>query len=176
MKIVCLSIHFDIKHKEKKFKCEKCNKMFGVRSKMNWHVKTCNGYSRTKLGYEKNVIFDVINENGVKKYKCTKCENIYGNSWSSHLKKCAGTPKRSKEESKVKKGLHYEEIFDNDGIKKYQCCLCEKIFRIVSSVIYHIHTIHREKEYQCGKCDKQFAINSESQFQTPIVQREGQHP
>ena len=156
--------HFDTKHKEKKFKCEKCNKMFGVRSKMNWHVKTCNGFSRTKLGYEKNVIFDVINENGVKKYKCTKCENIYGNSWSSHLKKCAGTPKRSKEESKVKKGLHYEEIFENDGIKKYQCCLCEKIFRIVSSVIYHIHTIHREKEYQCSKCDKQFAIRIELKY------------
>ena len=69
-----LALHHIYKvHREKKVKCDKCNKMFAYKSDMEKHVPICNGVLRTKMGTGHIMNHFVINLGGIKKFKCTKC-------------------------------------------------------------------------------------------------------
>ena len=174
--------HFQNKHREKKFKCDKCSKMFGVKYRMDRHFKRCGEVSRA-VG---RGIFTVINVNGVKKYQCTKCENTYENSWSVyphfdrkhkekkfkcekcgkmflfqpylqvHMEKCDRIMRKS---ARSFKDVKYKEISNEDGMTKYQCLQCEKVFENLQYVHQHIYQVHREKEHKCDRCNKSFPFH-----------------
>ena len=171
-------------HRGKKHQCEKCGKKFNFLNTQKYHSENCDGIFEVN---PRKIDYRIVNgQEGVEytcnkcqqtfsdllafyahynqhrkgtEFKCDKCSKLFASkiSMNTHLKKCDGTVR--KKENKVKKGLDYREIVYDDSRKKFQCCICEKIFRIVSTTIQHIHTVHREKEYQCGKCNKLFTFS-----------------
>ena len=120
----------------KKFQCCKCEKDF-----------------RTI----QNVLQHIHRKHREKESKCDKCKKtfVYKFQLNNHLKKCDGI---CRTRNKVNKDLDYKKITDDDGIKKFQCCTCEKIFGTISSITQHIRIVHRKKEHKCGKCNKLFTF------------------
>ena len=181
--------HFHNNHREKKFKCDKCNKMFGVRSKMDRHFKRCDGVFRNKPR-DGSGIFNVINVDGIKKYQCVKCENIYENKDSVyphfHTKhrekkfKCDKCSKmfgfKSKLDEHVKRcdGIFRANprdgrsviftVINADGVKKYQCTRCENTYENSWSVYPHFDRKHKEKKHKCEKCGKMFQFQPSLQI------------
>ena len=170
--------------KTSKFNCEKCSKIFGFRSILDKHVKTCDGILRNDPRVGKRGIFTVINVDGVLKYQCTKCENIYKNSWSVyphydkkhkekefkcekcgkmflfnsylqvHMKKCDGI-NRSFEKQFGENDYHI--IMANEK-KAFQCRYCERSCTDLVTLYNHFNNTHKEKAFKCEKCGQMFSL------------------
>ena len=158
--------HIYRNHRELKNKCEKCNKKFLYKSGMERHVPICN----------QGVIYHLMNVDaeGIKKFKCAKCENVYDKKESiySHFYsmhqgkkfKCDLCEKHFAFNSNLKRHknscdgsveIKYK-ILQNDQGKRFQCKNCQKIFSKSSTFYSHYNKNHREKTFQCQKCNKTF--------------------
>ena len=111
-------VHFR-NHWERKYKCEKCSKMFPYKSWQENHTKICNGILKTKT-FSKSKIKDVeyketFDENGRKQFQCCKCEKIF--------------------DKNVTVSHHIYEIHRE---KKFKCDKCNKVFTFKTDMNRHI--------------------------------------
>ena len=61
-----LQIHCILVHKEKKFNCDKCSKLF-IKSKLEFHMKQCSN----------SKVFKIMNTDQGKNYQCNTCQKIF---------------------------------------------------------------------------------------------------
>ena len=125
------------KYKEKKLKCDNCDRKFAFPSLLKVHSKTCQK-DRAKI-------------------KCEKCDKVY--PFKSHFKKhvinCDGI-KRHKQRLK---NVDYCLTEDGQTGKRYKCNKCEKTFTSTKLIRSHVFTKHKERKFRCEHCDKLFAFN-----------------
>ena len=55
---------------------------------------------------------------------------------------------------------------------KYKCKLCERTFKVYSTLRHHLAMKHSDWKYSCDKCGKQFAINNTMKIHYYDCQRE----
>ena len=182
-----LRVHFNESHRERKFKCEKCNEMFPFKSSLEKHSKKCNCFRKQIQSKQtlKGFDYDVMADGSGRIYKCQRCEKKFRNNSSivQHVhyhhrekkidcEKCGRMfPSKSLLNrhmkscdgvEKIQQKLKHVEyrVSENDSSdKKYQCMKCEKKFRTINLIWRHIFNMHREKKFRCEFCDKLFPFN-----------------
>lgn len=68
------------------------------------------------------IIFFILGQMFVKKYKCSYCERAYANKGNLNR--------------------HVEEIHNKGNPKKFECHICHKSFRRKDYISFHIETVH----------------------------------
>ena len=133
--------------REKKHRCDKCNRSFPFHFKLKKHLKVCTG--------PKNLDFkDDLKE---KEFRCEKCSKMFRfkSMLDKHTKICDGILRTR---VKGSGGINYKCIMTNEG-KQFQCKKCEETFSERSK--FHAHyRVHLEKKYKCEKCGKMFEYKS----------------
>ena len=158
------------KHREKKLKCDKCSKMFLHKSRLDQHVKNCDGVLRTRTVSEKLVNYKILDTAEGKRFQCNICQEIIlkrsrfymhylkrhrekefqcekcfksfpvQSLLNIHVKKCDGTSKLTD----IKPT--YKVVIDWNGSKKYQCEFCGKEFGDLDN--FHQHFCQYQKTMQ----------------------------
>ena len=125
---------------EKKFKCEKCGKMFVFKSTLDIHVTKCDGVLRMRYSGKKS--------------KCGKCSKTFAfqSNLDKHVKECDEVLRKRKEGN-------YNMIIGKEG-KQFQCKKCEDLFSSKISFHNHFGRKHREKKFKCEKCSKLFVYKT----------------
>ena len=130
---------------EKLTKCFKCSSYFITSKDYNEHFKTHLDETEIKVEEEQDVRDELQNSVSSSGETKKKIE-----SQSNHFQSQRGKMK----------DVEYKEINNENGVKKFQCIRCEKVFKTLQSVVQHIYLIHREKKLKCEKCCKLFAFKS----------------
>ena len=152
-----LYVHYRI-HMEKKFKCEKCSRMFIYKSFQENHSKMCNVSVETR---DVNPTFKVfIDWDGKKKYQCDFCDKSYESLDNFNEHSCENHYSQKKSIRNKLKDVKYKEISDKDGNKKFQCLDCGKECMSTKSIGDHIFHFHRKKIHKCDICYKSFTSHS----------------
>uniref|UniRef100_A0A8D0EQI0 C2H2-type domain-containing protein n=1 Tax=Strix occidentalis caurina TaxID=311401 RepID=A0A8D0EQI0_STROC len=130
--------------REKKYKCEHCEKVFVCRSKLIYHLRT---------------------HTGEKPYKCWDCGrgfSMRGNLLShqrTHTKeKPFPCPTCGKYFSFRSNLFVHQRI--HKGEKPYKCQDCGKSFRLKAHLLSHQRTHTKEKPFLCTTCGKRFSWRS----------------
>ena len=130
---------------EKLTKCFKCSSYFITSKDYNEHIKSHLDETEIKVEEEQDVRDELQNSVSSSGETKKKIE-----SQSNHFQSQRGKMK----------DVEYKEINNENGVKKFQCIRCEKIFKTLQSVVQHIYLLHREKKLKCEKCYKMFAFKS----------------
>ena len=67
--------HYYMNHREKAFKCDKCNETFGYQSFLNNHVKKCDGVVKSREVKPTYKVF--VDWDTQKKYQCDLCDENF---------------------------------------------------------------------------------------------------
>ena len=140
--------HFHTIHREKKYKCDKCSKMFPIKSILRYHLKKCNGvFYETKLDKLKDVVYkEIYNMNGVKEFQCNKCENVFTK------RDQVGLHFYRKHKEKKFKCEKCNETFPFKSNLKNHEKICDQVFRIACKVLDECDG----QKFQCVKCQEIF--------------------
>jgi uncharacterized Zn-finger protein len=113
----------------KRFKCQKCAKIFKFESNLNRHL--CVHSIKTKRSSH----FEINSKNHLpkKKYKCDVCEREF--FWPSYL-------------------IIHKRIHTNE--KPFACDFCEKKCALLSNLKIHMRVHTGERPYSCDKCGIKF--------------------
>ena len=137
-----------VTEKLERYKCDRCDKMFGYICHLKRHIKT-------------------VHEQ-VKNHKCETCGKMFGHS--SHLRSHIKTVHEGQKEHKCETCgkmfghlshlmLHVKTI--HLGHRDHKCEICGKEFGQAGYLRTHIKTIHEgQKDFGCDTCGKKFNRNS----------------
>jgi len=117
----------------KRFKCNKCAKIFKYESNSNRHSCVHSIQSNRSSHFEINS----RNHLGKKQYKCDECEKEF--FWPSHLT--------------IHKRCHTNE-------KPYACDYCEKKCTLLSNLKIHLRVHTGERPYSCDQCGMKYSHRS----------------
>ena len=127
-------------HREKTNNCEKCGRLFPFMSRLNSHLKKCNGVEKEKREPNqivRGVDYKIISNVDLRKiYQCTRCNKKFNNS-----------------------GLINQHFHHVHMEKKIGCDQCDKFFPFRSRLNQHIKRYHAdvsERKLKCEKCSKPF--------------------
>ena len=162
--------HHYLTHKEMKFKCEKCEKLFPFKSLCKSHIIVCGRQDqKQKLINIDYCIND--NESSGKKYQCLKCEKRFGTSLTirQHIYhrhkdrhfRCEHCNKLFPFNHTLK---HHKKICHEKEHLNTKCNICQKAFDNYQALLYHRVYSHRYRKFKCEKCDKLFPHKSSLKF------------
>jgi len=159
----------------KPYVCKICDAKYSAKSGLKKHISTTHA-DVLPLNFGIDAINELINADAVeipkklklKKHKCDICELVFNHR--SHLNKHVSTVHEVNKvcelcfiDCKSRKELK-EHIIKNHQIGKQKCCPhCEKTFRDIDKLKYHIdlnHPEHGEKKHLCTVCGKGFMFMS----------------
>ena len=159
----------------KPYVCKICDAKYSAKSGLKKHISTTHA-DILPLNFGIDAINELINADAVeipkklklKKHKCDICELVFNHR--SHLNKHVSTVHEVNKvcelcfiDCKSRKELK-EHIIKNHQIGKQKCCPhCEKTFRDIDKLKFHIdlnHPEHGEKKHLCTVCGKGFMFMS----------------
>ncbi|KAJ6626763.1 Transcription factor grauzone, partial [Pseudolycoriella hygida] len=145
-KIQGLAHHIRVKHcsdEDKKFNCDKCDKIFASKSMLNYHIRA-----------DHEMLFTQV---------CEICARVFKNKniLQAHMKCHSTVPQETVQCDicgawlKNKDGLrhHFRRHRESASAK---CPICDKVLKNKTSLKMHIQYTHGEKRHQCTFCDKKF--------------------
>ena len=168
--------HMYREHGVSQYKCELCDKEYGVKWKLAEHFKLIHnplkpfkceiGGKRFGMRWKLNDHFKMTR--GEKSFQCTLCEKAFRARCilNKHMKchsgrsGANGNNKRHQctlcdKSYQCKRGLD-EHMLKHGGIKPHKCTECSMDFTFHSGLWHHMKKCHSGEIYQCEKCEKLF--------------------
>ena len=153
------------KKSEKKFLCEKCNKLFSTLGNLQNHIMSihynyrpfkCSFPNCTKeYSVEAKFVAHLRTHAGVKPFVCQICQKSFNEKGNlkAHLKfhseirpfKCPLCNKGYKSSGNLKDHIKFHHY----QIKKFSCQFCSKKFGRISALKAHILVHTKEKKFKC---------------------------
>ena len=151
------------------FKCEFCQREFGLKQGLkihiqNKHFEKDDELVKYKQGKLKGNEYTIIIEGDIKKYKCSRCENVFEKNQSfyhhfyiTHKAMPFKCDKCNK--TFTQKSIHRQHSEKCDGILRIK--KSRKNYQIIRNKIKdveykEIDNSNGEKEFQCNKCEKTY--------------------
>ena len=167
--------HLTTVHIDQKFKCEKCEKTFHLKSHLENHLTNmvhyeCNhcqkGFTNTKeFEYHLKVVHNELKNI----CNCKICGKFFSrfDYIEKHLKEVHGGeiyPCKKCEKTYSRKSElrnHIKKVHEGKKVEKQKCDTCGKFYLGLSSLNAHINAIHNRKNIEtCNLCDKKFRKNN----------------
>ena len=164
----------DSKNYEKRFFCEKCNKLFSTHSSLRIHIMTIHENNRpfkctfpdcTKAYISKaKLIIHERTHTRIKPFVCEICKKSFNEKGNlkTHFKlhsgirpfKCSLCDKSYKSKGHLKDHIEIQ----HHKIKKFYCQFCNKNFGRMSALNVHTRVHTKEKKFKCKfeSCGKRF--------------------
>ena len=129
---------------EKKFVCEKCNKLFSTTGNLRNHIKSIHyNYRPFKCSFP----------NCTKKYPCESKLKIHERTHTGIRPFICEICQKSFNEKRNLK----EHLKSHSEIRPFKCPLCDKGFKCIESLKEHIKYSHYKiKNFSCQFCNKKF--------------------
>ena len=159
-----LAHHYHV-HREMKFKCEKCNKLFPFKSPLDKHMGKCDGILKEKRQEKqvlKNIEYKIIaDENSQKILQCMRCDKKFNtvHGFYQHF--------RQVHREKNFQCAQCTSLFSSKYFLKQHLNVCDEIekeFRkmkpkeTLKGIEYKIiRDENSSNSYQCKKCEKNFS-------------------
>ena len=161
-------------HRERKFKCEKCDRLFPFDSNLRQHKKYCDGSKkptqRSDVRHKmRDVEYSVIeNDNLGKMYQCKRCEKSF-NSLHMIYQHILNIHKEKKFRCE-----HCDKLFSSNSLFNYhkkmyhgqhkglksKCEVCDGVYKNPYVLKVHFNQSHRERKFKCEKCNEMFPFKS----------------
>ena len=145
------------------YNCESCDKAYQYPKELNRHFNAIHEDSKER--HDCNICWKKFDEeNSVKSHleedhqscSCQNCYTSFGCKNSLGQYECGFCDENFDEKSNLK--LHTET---HEGVKKFGCKICGKIFSFSQYLKTHVQTVHEGiKKHKCKKCDKSFTQTS----------------
>lgn len=170
-----LRTHMKIHTGEKNYFCETCGKMFALKSTLDVHCRTHTGEkpytcpiclksfaSLTSLRQHRRTHFPS------EKFACEICDKKYAQKFPLylHYKTHSESELHSLDKELQKKIFHHTrrsrdssgDINKKEGIKKYECGYCGKVFSVKANLQRHVLLHTGQKPHKCEVCGRSFRL------------------
>ena len=150
-----------------KHRCKICGSGFGVKWKMDRHVKTVHDRKKVKcnecdqeFNRSEHLQRHVSAVHEVMEYECSECEYVCSrkDNLLRHKQGSHGIVKmKRKAEININNGNEKRQKIENNNTEEiFQCEQCEQTFGLKKNLVKHINTVHGNIKYKCDKCHLEF--------------------
>ncbi|XP_033742554.1 zinc finger and BTB domain-containing protein 24-like [Pecten maximus] len=171
-----LGEHYRRNHRMKKWKCEHCDRTFGIHKDLKRHVMThvepqhcCDTCGKMYKSLRTFIKHKKIHEDDYEKpeYPCDQCDKRFSTKYvlNYHIKaehmgirKSFLCPTCGK--SFTQKNSYIQHANVHMGLRPHICKVCNKSFAYEKSLKEHKYTHDEVKRFKCEVCDKLFRQSS----------------
>ncbi|XP_069131325.1 uncharacterized protein [Argopecten irradians] len=171
-----LGEHYRRNHRMKKWKCEHCDRTFGIHKDLKRHVMThvepqhcCDTCGKMYKSLRTFIKHKKVHEEDYEKpeYPCDQCDKVFSTKYvlNYHIKaehmgirKSFLCPTCGK--SFTQKNSYIQHANVHMGLRPHVCKVCNKSFAYEKSLKEHKYTHDEVKRFKCEVCDKLFRQSS----------------